>query len=193
MNPKVMILLVVPVLALVSLLFLSNRTTENVRYSPAESTQGGSNDNSGTAGDTNDSEDSTDATTQGSKIQDEDAFPIETRSEKIESLETKVLSEGTGETVVGPNSTITVNYRGWIATTGKIFDNSFKGARTEGISFNVNQVIQGWTRGTQGMKIGEVRRLFIPSDLGYGAAGAGADIPPNSDLIFDVEVLAISN
>lgn len=192
MKPKMIILIGIPVLTLVSLLFLTYRTTENVRYSPPQTPQVNSNDNTVIVDGANDSSDNTNVASKVSKIQDENAFPIETRSEKIGALETKILSEGSGEKVVGPNSTITVNYRGWIASTGKVFDSSFKGGKTEGVSFNVKQVIQGWTRGTQGMKVGEVRRLFIPSDLGYGAAGAGADIPPNSDLIFDVEVLSIN-
>jgi FKBP-type peptidyl-prolyl cis-trans isomerase len=54
-------------------------------------------------------------------------------------------------------------------------------------------VISGWDQGVIGMKVGEIRRLRIPSNLGYGAAGAGSSIPANSDLIFDVELVSFSN
>jgi len=53
-------------------------------------------------------------------------------------------------------------------------------------------VIKGWDEGVMGMKIGEKRRLFIPSDLGYGARGAGRSIPPHAALIFDVELISVS-
>jgi FKBP-type peptidyl-prolyl cis-trans isomerase len=53
-------------------------------------------------------------------------------------------------------------------------------------------VIAGWDEGVMGMKVGEKRRLFIPANLGYGAYGAGGVIPPNADLIFDVELFEIS-
>lgn len=203
MNAKSMILIAVPVAALAFLLFFSNRTTENVRYQSSQQdettdTNSGATDSGSTPQDDTNTptDDSTIPSTPvafSSKMKDENTFPKETRSEKIAALETEILSEGTGDSIVGLNSTITVNYRGWLASNGKGFDDSFKGGSEDGISFNVNGVISGWTLGTQGMKIGEVRRLFIPSDLGYGSQGAGASIPANSDLVFDVELLDISN
>lgn len=86
-----------------------------------------------------------------------------------------------------PGSTVTVHYTGWL-TNGKQFDSSV--ARGKTISFSLNQVIKGWQEGIPGMKPGGVRRLKIPSALGYGAAGAGRDIPPNSVLIFEVELIS---
>jgi FKBP-type peptidyl-prolyl cis-trans isomerase len=62
------------------------------------------------------------------------------------------------------------------------------------ISFyiGIGQVIQGWDGGVMTMKVGEKRRLYIPSALGYGARGAGSAIPPHANLIFDVELLKVS-
>ena len=58
-------------------------------------------------------------------------------------------------------------------------------------TFGLNQVISGWTQGVPGMKIGGKRRLIIPSAMAYGSQRAAANIPPNSDLVFDIELIAI--
>ena len=84
-------------------------------------------------------------------------------------------------------STVTVHYVGWLATNGKKFDSSKD--RGESISFPLNGVIKGWTDGVPGMKPGGIRRLLIPAAMGYGARGAGASIPPNSDLVFVIELI----
>lgn len=85
---------------------------------------------------------------------------------------------------------VTVHYDGYL-TNGTMFDSS----RQRGTPFSFNlgsgQVIQGWDQGVAGMKVGGKRRLIIPPDLGYGAQGAGAAIPPNATLIFDVELLQV--
>jgi len=83
-----------------------------------------------------------------------------------------------------------VHYVGKLAN-GKEFDSSLKRNQPFDFKLGQGQVIKGWDLGVHGMAIGEKRRLIIPSDLGYGANGAGADIPPHSTLIFDVEVVAI--
>ena len=88
---------------------------------------------------------------------------------------------------VKKGATVTVHYTGWL-TNGKQFDSSV--ARGQTISFSLNQVIKGWQEGIPGMKPGGVRRLKIPSDLGYGKTGAGRDIPPNATLIFEVELIS---
>ena len=91
-------------------------------------------------------------------------------------------------------SNVSVHYTGWLnkdGQKGSKFDSSVD--RREEFEFPLGKgmVIQGWDEGVQGMKIGGKRTLYIPSKLGYGARGAGAAIPPNADLIFDVELLKV--
>lgn len=85
------------------------------------------------------------------------------------------------------SDTVSVHYHGTFID-GTVFDSSVE--RGEPISFPLNGVIAGWTEGVQLMKVGDSYRFFIPSDLGYGPQGAGP-IPPNTTLIFDVELLGI--
>jgi peptidylprolyl isomerase len=99
-------------------------------------------------------------------------------------LEIWDVKEGAGD-AVKPGATVTVHYTGWL-TDGKQFDSSVGGRP---ISFKLTEVIKGWTDGIPGMKPGGIRRLKIPSELGYGKAGAGSDIPPNSTLIFEVQLI----
>ncbi|MCU7497440.1 MAG: FKBP-type peptidyl-prolyl cis-trans isomerase [Ignavibacteria bacterium] len=102
-------------------------------------------------------------------------------------LQYKVVSSGNGPT---PKLTdkVKVNYRGTLVN-GTEFDNSYK--RGEPIVFNVNSVIKGWTEALQLMKVGDKWQLYIPAELAYGEQGAAQIIPPNSTLIFDVELLGI--
>ena len=90
---------------------------------------------------------------------------------------------------------VTVHYTGWLnvdGEPGKKFDSSVDRGEPFTFHLGVGMVIAGWDEGVKSMQIGEKRRLFIPAHLGYGARGAGAAIPPNADLIFDVELLSIA-
>lgn len=113
----------------------------------------------------------------------------ETKGETVTELKIEDLKIGTGiEAVDGKK--VTVDYVG-ILTDGKKFDSSYD--RKTPFTFNLGkgEVIKGWDDGVVGMKVGGKRKLTIPSSLGYGERGAGADIPPNSTLIFEVELLKV--
>jgi peptidylprolyl isomerase len=104
------------------------------------------------------------------------------------TLLTKDLIVGTGpEAKTGEN--LTVNYVGALYKGGKVFDASWKRKEPFTFALGKSQVIAGWDKGLQGMKVGGRRLLIIPATLGYGAKGAGASIPPNSALVFVVDLL----
>ena len=85
---------------------------------------------------------------------------------------------------------VVVNYSGRLVN-GQVFDSSY--ARGEPLNIPVNRVIPGWTEALQMMSVGSKWQLVVPSNLGYGANGAGDLIPPHSTLIFDVELVSIDN
>ena len=102
-------------------------------------------------------------------------------------LQIETLTEGTGERPKGSDK-VKVHYTGKLIN-GTTFDSSVD--RGQPISFPLNGVIAGWTEGLQLMKVGGKAKLVIPPELGYGAAGAPPTIPPNSTLVFEVQLLAI--
>jgi len=102
-------------------------------------------------------------------------------------LQYEIIKEGTGP-VPNDSSIVKVHYRGTFID-GKVFDSSYE--RNEPIEFKINQVIQGWKEGLKLMKKGSKYKLYIPSALGYGPQGYGNAIPPNTPLIFEVELLDI--
>ena len=88
-----------------------------------------------------------------------------------------------------PGQTITVNYVGTLEN-GKEFDSSYRRGKPIDFKIGVGRVIKGWDEGLMGMKVGGKRKLFVPSALGYGAR-ARPNIPPNSNLIFEIELLDV--
>lgn len=103
-------------------------------------------------------------------------------------LQYEVLTAGNG---IKPKATdsVLVHYKGTLIS-GKQFDSSYD--RGQPISFPLNRVIAGWTEGLQLMPAGSKYKFFIPYQLAYGERGAGADIPPYSTLIFEVELLKVN-
>lgn len=120
---------------------------------------------------------------QGTKLND-----FTPREQPVEKLEIIDIKEGDG-TVVPENATITAHYTGALVNNGVIFQSShdFDGP----ITFGLDQVIDGWTKGVPGMKAGGTRRLVIPAAQAYGAHSPSPDIPANADLVFDIELTAV--
>ena len=102
-------------------------------------------------------------------------------------LQYEVIDEGDGAKPTRSDQ-VTVHYKGEL-TDGTVFDSSYE--RGEPATFPLNRVIPGWTEGLQLMRVGAKYKFYIPPGLGYGSRGAGSSIPPNSALIFQVELLSI--
>ena len=126
-----------------------------------------------------------DSLQSGTGVMDDDA-PGEFTTTRS-GLKYRVLRHSDGKQPLAHN-TVTVNYRGWL-DNGREFDSSYK--RGEPISFPLGGVIAGWTEGMQLVGNGGMIELWIPSDLGYGAAGSPPSVPPNATLHFIVELLAV--
>ena len=109
-------------------------------------------------------------------------------------LQYEDLTTGDGaEAKAGQN--VTVHYTGWLRNDDGSKGPKFYSSKDRNDPFEfalgAGMVIRGWDEGVQGMKIGGLRQLIIPAELGYGARGAGGVIPPNATLIFDVELLGV--
>jgi len=115
---------------------------------------------------------------------------INTNMEDQSKVKIEILKEGTGNESAKSGNTVTVHYTGTLLN-GTKFDSSRDSGTPFSFTLGQNRVIQGWEQGILGMKIGEIRRLTIPSELAYGESGAGGVIPPNATLIFEVELLEI--
>ena len=107
------------------------------------------------------------------------------------SLTLRTTQNGDGKRFPRPGNKLTMHYTGTLASTGAQFDSSRDRGQPFTFTIGVGQVIKGWDQGVMQMSLGQRANLYIPSALGYGVQGAGRDIPPNSNLIFDVELLAI--
>jgi peptidylprolyl isomerase len=105
-------------------------------------------------------------------------------------LKTEDLKEGTGRSAQA-GDTVSVHYTGTLRANGRKFDSSLDRGEPFEFQLGAGKVIKGWDEGVAGMKVGGKRRLEIPSRLAYGETGAGGAIPPNADLVFEVELLAI--
>lgn len=108
--------------------------------------------------------------------------------DEVNTLEISDIEVGTGEEVK-PGATITAHYTGALVKNGIIFQSSLDAGRA--ITFGLDQVIQGWTLGVPGMKVGGTRRLVIPAEQAYGSRSPARNIPANSDLVFDIDLVAI--
>ena len=139
-----------------------------------------------------------DASTQTSQVPQNAAAPAKPEGAPM-------IATGTGlkyvDTLVGTGTepqvgqSCLVHYTGWLddgrGQRGKKFDSSIDRGQPLAIPIGVGRVIKGWDEGVLTMKVGGKRTLYIPSYLGYGPRGAGGDIPPNADLIFDVELVGV--
>lgn len=121
---------------------------------------------------------------EGTKLAD-----FEPRDE-VKELEIIDVEVGTGEEVQ-PGATITAHYTGALCKNGIIFQSSHDMGRA--ITFPLNGVIAGWTQGVPGMKVGGTRRLIIPAVMAYGASSPAKNIPANSDLVFDIDLMEIKS
>ena len=108
--------------------------------------------------------------------------------DEVKELQIIDIEHGTGQEVQ-PGDTITAHYTGALCKNGVIFQSSHDFGNA--ITFGLNQVIKGWTDGVPGMKVGGWRRLIIPAEQAYGASSPAPNIPANSDLVFDIELMEI--
>ena len=113
---------------------------------------------------------------------------FEPRTEPVRELEIIDMEVGSGEEVPA-GSKITAHYTGALVKNGVIFQSSLDFG--DPVTFGLNQVIQGWTVGVPGMKVGGTRRLIIPAEMAYGASSPAKNIPAHSDLVFDIDLIAI--
>jgi len=124
------------------------------------------------------------------KIQTNTQTNMQSNTPNEEELKIEVLAEGNGAEAVAGN-TVTVHYTGALED-GTKFDSSLDRGQPFAFQLGAGMVIKGWELGVLGMKVGEKRKLIIPSSLGYGQTGIGP-IPPNATLVFEVELLEISD
>ncbi len=132
----------------------------------------------------------------GKKTEKQQQGDIKMSRQKTDSgLSYEILKEGSGANP-RPGQQVAVHYTGWLEKNGEPdlnskFDSSVDRNQPFSFKIGLGYVIAGWDEGVLGMKLGEKRRLFIPAALGYGSRGAGRVIPPNANLVFDVELIKV--
>ncbi len=124
------------------------------------------------------------------KVVETNKINAQNNMQNNEELKIEILKEGSGAEAVDGN-TVSVHYTGALEN-GTKFDSSLDRGQPFAFQLGAGMVIKGWELGVLGMKVGEKRKLIIPSSLGYGQTGIGP-IPPNATLVFEVELLAISD
>jgi len=119
------------------------------------------------------------------------AIDLKLNNQKMnkQGVQIEILKEGTGA-IAKKGDTVSVHYVG-VLENGTKFDSSVDRGTPFEFSLGAGRVIPGWDIGVEGMKVGEVRKLTVPSELAYGSGGAGNAIPPNATLIFEVQLLGI--
>ena len=108
-----------------------------------------------------------------------------------EELQVEDLVEGEGDEEAQPGDRLSVQYVGVLYDNGREFDSNWGSGRPFELQLGAGNVIPGWDQGLEGMKVGGTRRLTIPPDLAYGREGSPPAIPPNSTLVFVVELTGI--
>lgn len=103
-------------------------------------------------------------------------------------LQYRIINSGQGKRVTSPSDVVTVTYKGW-TIDGHVFDRTQHGATA---SFPAGGLIPGWVEALKLMRAGDEWQLVIPAELGYGAEGAGADIPPNQTLVFNMQLISVA-
>ncbi len=133
-----------------------------------------------------DSSNSSQTATSDIQKQLEEQMKQQNQGGKVESTDIQV---GTGAEAT-EGKTVTVHYTGTL-TDGKKFDSSLDRGQPFSFQLGANEVIKGWDQGVTGMKVGGKRKLVIPPELAYGEASPSADIPANSTLVFEIELLDV--
>ena len=126
------------------------------------------------------------------KLRNEQFIANKKKDENVKELRGGVLYEviasGDSDRAPGPRNIVTLHYKG-STINGKVFDETFSSGCPS--AFRVNELISGFQIALVNMHIGDHWRVFIPSEMGYGSRGAGRDIPGNSALIFEIQLIAI--
>lgn len=122
-------------------------------------------------------------------------FPVDATAYKVEGSVKELvktdLKAGEGDEAKAGDK-VKVHYKGTFAKTGQKFDSSYDSGEPVEFELKEGAVIDGWVEGVPGMKVGGKRRLEIPSALGYGSQGYPGAIPPNTDLVFEVELISVT-